>query len=104
MYEKIDRLREDLARARKRKSEADARVKACEARLKEAENNQILAEVGALKLTPEQVANLLKAASEAEDITVGVGRYTAPANKTINSTPVTEQDYDESEDFEDDEK
>lgn len=64
MYERIERLREDLERARKRRAEAEARVRLCESRLKDAENNQIIAEVNARKLRPEQVAQLLALASD----------------------------------------
>lgn len=63
MYERIDRLRDELERAKKRKAEADQRVKNCEERLKAAENNQIIAEVNALKLKPEELARLLQLAT-----------------------------------------
>ena len=47
MYEKLDKLRAELEKARQRRAEADAKVKQLEQRLKDAENTQILAEVGA---------------------------------------------------------
>ena len=46
MYEKLDKLRAELEKARQRRAEADAKVKQLEQRLKDAENTQILAEVG----------------------------------------------------------
>ena len=60
MYERLDKLRGDLERARRRRAEADAKVKTIEEKLREAENTQVLADVNALKLTPEQVAQFLK--------------------------------------------
>ena len=103
MYERIERLREDLERARKRKAEAEQRVKTCEARLREAETNQILAEVGALKLKPEEVARLLQLAQEKEK----EGQSTAVVfEKTTVSSAVEKPVYtydDESEDIEDEE-
>ncbi len=93
MYERIERLREDLERARKRKAEADARVKLCESKLKEAENNQIIAEVTKLKLRPEEVARMLAAAAKEKE---------EPTLLSEKSTEV-EFDYDESEEKEDEE-
>lgn len=59
MYERLNRLREDLVKAKARREEADKRVKMLEGKLKEAENNQILSDIGELKLTPEEVAAIL---------------------------------------------
>ena len=105
MYEKIERLREDLERARKRKAEAEQRVKTCEARLREAENNQILAEVGALKLKPEEVARLLQLAQEKEKAGQGVASVFERASASTTAEkekPVYTYD-EESEDLEDEE-
>lgn len=63
MYEKLDKLRADLDRARQRKADAEAKVKQAEEKLREAENSQVLADVSALKLTPEQVAQFLQMAA-----------------------------------------
>ncbi|MBQ7616068.1 MAG: DUF4315 family protein [Butyrivibrio sp.] len=103
MYERIERLREDLERARKRKAEAEQRVKTCESRLREAENNQILAEVGALKLKPEEVARLLQLAQEKEKTGQGAASVfeRASASTTEEKTVYTYDD--ESEDLEDEE-
>lgn len=102
MYEKLDKIRAELDRARQRRAEADAKVKQLEQKLKEAENSQILADVGALKLTPEQLAQFLQLAAS--------GQMSVPQNKPATSaTPGTDteqkdNDYDEeSEDFEDEE-
>lgn len=66
MFEKLDKLRADLDRAKQRRAEADAKVKALEEKLQEAENSQVLADVSALKLTPEQVAQLLQLAASGQ--------------------------------------
>lgn len=60
MFERLEKLREDLERAKRRRADADAKVKALEEKLKEAENTQVLADVNAMKLTPEQVAQFLQ--------------------------------------------
>jgi hypothetical protein len=105
MYERIERLREDLERARKRRAEAEQRVKTCEAKLREAENNQILAEVGALKLKPEEVAKLLKLAQEKEK----AGQGTESVFERASAVSIAEKERsvytydDESEDIEDEE-
>lgn len=63
MYEKLDKLRDEVKRAAKRKKAADERLKDAEEKLREAENSQILSDVGALHMTPEQVAQFLRMAS-----------------------------------------
>ena len=97
MYEKLDKIRAELDRARQRRAEADAKVKQLELKLREAENNQILADVGALKLTPEQLAQFLQLAS--------AGQLGAAQPVVLNNTAETEQetmdDYEESEDLDD---
>ena len=59
MYEKLDKLREELAKAKKKREEAERKVKLAEAKLREAENSQILMDVNALQLSPEQLAEFL---------------------------------------------
>ena len=66
MYEKLDKIRGDLAKAKLRRDEADTKVKALEDKLQEAENSQVLADVSALKLTPEQVAQFLQLAASGQ--------------------------------------
>lgn len=102
MYEKLDKLRAELDRAKQRRADADAKVKQLEQKLREAENTQILADVGALKLTPEQLAQFLQMAAS--------GQLPMAQNGTVaNATPVpvtvqeNNDDYEESEEFEDEE-
>lgn len=96
MYEKLDKLRAELDKARMKRAEADAKVKHLEQKLREAENSQILAEVGALKLTPEQLAEFLKMAAGNRMATVS-----QPSPFVANSND--EEDY-ESEVVEDEEE
>ncbi len=63
MYEKLDKLRDEVRRAEKRKKAADERLKTAQEKLREAENLQILSDVGAFNMTPEQVAQFLKMAA-----------------------------------------
>ena len=103
MYEKLDKLRAELDRAKQRRADADAKVKQLEQKLREAENSQILADVGAMKLTPEQLAQFLQLAAS--------GKLPMAQNSSAtNATPVTatekekdKDEYEESEDFEDEE-
>lgn len=102
MYEKLDKLRAELERAKQRRADADAKVKQLEQKLKEAENTQILADVGALKLTPEQLARFLQLAASGQ---LPMAQNGPVVNTT--SAPTTAQenddDYEESEDFDDEE-
>ncbi len=101
MYEKLDKIRAELERARQRKADADAKVKQLEQKLKEAENTQILADVGALKLTPEQVAQFLQMAANGQ---LPIAQSNPVAEPSIKvTTEVKEDEYDESEDFDDEE-
>ena len=80
MFEKLDKLREEVRRCEKRRDEANERLKAAQAKLKDAEASQILSDVGALKLSPEEVAKLLQL--------VASGQLSVPTadNKTENTT------------------
>ena len=60
---RLNRLRDELKKARKRRDEWDVKVKDLERRYKEAENTCILDMVHAANLTPEQLAELIRAAS-----------------------------------------
>lgn len=64
MYEKLDKLRADLTRARQKKRELEVKIKNLEQRLEEAECAQILSDVKALHLTPEQLAEFLQLAAK----------------------------------------
>lgn len=80
MFEKLDKLREEVRRCEKRRDEANERLKAAQAKLKDAEASQILSDVGALKLSPEEVAKLLQLAAS------GQLSVSTADNKTENTT------------------
>ena len=102
MYEKLDKLRAELEKARQRRAEADAKVKQLEQRLKDAENTQILAEVGALKLSPEQLKMFLEMATSGQ---LGTTEPAVMKGSTeVKEDIKNDEDYDmESEDFDDEE-
>lgn len=66
MYERLDKLRDELRKAEKRKEDADKKLKIAQDRLREAESTQILADVEALHLTPEQVGQFLSMAANGQ--------------------------------------
>lgn len=100
MYEKLDKLRAELEKARQRRAEADAKVKQLEQRLKDAENTQILAEVGALKLSPEQLKMFLEMATSGQ---LGNAEPMVIKGSTEVKEDIENDDM-ESEDFDDDEE
>ncbi len=105
MYEKLDKIRGDLAKAKLRRDEADAKVKALEDKLKEAENSQVLADVSALKLTPEQVAQFLQLAASGQlPLNNGTGQFGVTPQMTNQATkadygPRVESENKEHDDF-----
>ena len=82
MFEKLDKLREEVRRCEKRRDEANERLKAAQAKLKDAEASQILSDVGALKLSPEEVAKLLQL--------VASGQLSVPTAENKTETTTTE--------------
>ena len=93
MYEKLDKIRGDLAKAKQRRDEVDAKVKALEDKLQEAENSQVLADVSALKLTPEQVAQFLQLAATGQlPLNNGTGEFGA-TTQTASSTAKADYGY-----------
>lgn len=83
MYEKLDKLRADLERAREKKSEIEAKIKNLEQRLKEAEEAQILADVKALNLSPEQLARFLQMAAK--------GQLAVPSKEGVEKITASEE-------------
>ena len=70
---RLKRLGAELAKARKRRDEWDTKVKDLARRYKEAENTCIHDMVHAANLTPEQLAELIRAAAAGQP-------YTLPAD------------------------
>ena len=102
MYEKLDKIRAELERAKKKRAEADAKVKQLEQKLKEAENTQISADVGALKLTPEQLAQFLKLVASGQLNASEAVKQSTETKVTVAEDEATNED-DESEDFDNEE-
>ena len=63
MYEKLDKLRAEVKRWEQKIEDDKAKLRQAQEKLEKAENEQILADVGALKLKPEQLAEFLKLAT-----------------------------------------
>lgn len=61
---KLEKLGAELTKARKKKTEWDARVKDLEKRYREEENSEIHEMVHAANLTPDQLSKLLQAFAE----------------------------------------
>ena len=59
---RLNRLREELSKARRKRDEWEAKVKDLERRYKEAENTCIHDMVHAANLTPERLAELIRGA------------------------------------------
>ena len=88
MYEKLEKLRAEVERIKRRIESEKGRLKMAELNLQRADNEQILANVSSFNLTPEQLAEFLKK-------TLGEG-----------SAPVTDStslDYEDEDDFEEEE-
>ncbi len=66
MYEKLEKLRGEVKRLRTRVEDDQNRLKAAEEKLKKAENDQILSDVSAMNLGPEQLAQFLKLMSQGQ--------------------------------------
>lgn len=60
---KLEKIGEDLERAKKKRAEWDQRVKELENRYREEENTVIHGMVHAANLTPEQLAQILRQAA-----------------------------------------
>lgn len=100
MYDKLDRIREELAKARQKKEEADAKVKSLEIKLKEAEASQIVADVTSYNLSPEQLAKFLELASNGKLQELLNGQASAGVTQT-KPYGVSDDEENEEDDFND---
>ena len=75
-------------------------IRQAEEKLKEAENTQILADVNALNLSPEQLAEFLKLVASGKPLT---NTHELAVKHNANNNDPDEDEYDESEDTEDEE-
>ncbi len=100
MYEKLDKLRAEVRRWRRKLEDDKAKLKLAEQKLQEAENTQILADVGALNLTPEKLAEFLKLVSNGQTLNSGaISTYMTSTNVSGTeskdfASETNEADYD----------
>lgn len=92
MYERLDKLRAEVERCKRKVEDDRVRLKAAEQKLQEAENSQILADVGALNLSPEQLADFLKLVANGQVGSAGTVSVTAVNKETEVETK--DDDYD----------
>ncbi len=105
MYEKLDKIRADLEKARQKRVEADNKVKQLEQRLKDAEDSQILADVSAMNISPEQLAQFLQMVSNGQLPMPGsVEAPTVSVQETKSYEAEIKETEKESEDFEDEDE
>lgn len=104
MFEKLDKLRAEVERRKKKIEEDKLKLKQAEENLEKAENEQILADVGALNLKPEQLAEFLKLFAGGKISIPGTaGSYEASEAKNAYTADDETENEDETEDFDDEE-
>ena len=94
MYERLDKLRAEVERCKRKVEDDRVRLKAAEQKLQEAENSQILADVGALNLSPEQLADFLKLVANGQVGNVGTVSTVTAVSKETDVETKDEDDYD----------
>lgn len=102
MYEKLEKIRAELEKAKKKRDDADKKVQQLEAKLKEAENSQIISDVGAMNLSPEQVGQLMELVRKG-GIPALHAAITEPVSADQKKTEYENTNKEESEDEEDEE-
>lgn len=102
MYEKLDKLRAEVEKWKARIEDDRMKLKSAEQRLQEAENNQILADVGAMNLTPEQLAQFLQLVKNGQLGQNGQPELSGNTSAgTYSYASKDEDEYEESEDMKD---
>ena len=98
MYERLDKLRNEVTRIKQKIEDDKVKLRLAEDKLKEAENQQILADIGALNLKPEQVAELLKTLTGGKIASIGHERpESATVTQTVNKGTGADLNDDEEE-------
>lgn len=92
-YEKLDRIREDIKRDKAKVAKLQEQIKVKEAKLKEAEASQIVADVGAMNMTPEQLGEFL-ALIQSGNLNELLSGKTKVVT-TVNSSEVNEEKYED---------
>ena len=104
MYEKLDKLRAEVKRWEQKIEDDKAKLRIAQEKLEKAENEQILADVGALKLKPEQLAEFLMLATSGKLGAAGSGNaFVEKSDRSAYATDDETENEDETEDFEDEE-
>ena len=96
MYEKLDKLRDEVKRCEKRVVDAQSKLKTAQEKLKEGEASQILSDVGALKLSPEELARVL-ALVKSGQLNQGATDTVTTDTKTTYSGSYDSDDLDETD-------
>lgn len=106
-YDKLDRMRNDILRDKKKVAKLQEQIKQKEAKLKEAEAGQILADVGAMNMSPEQLAQFLALIQSGQLNGMLAGNVSVPTEEPVIEEKASEEeedlDYEEEEDFDNDE-
>ena len=97
MYENLDKLRAEVKRCKKKIEDDKVRLKMAEDKLLRAEHSQIIADVKAVNLSPEQLAEFLKLVTAGQ-----AGKHELMLDSDDYEEPEEEKD-DETEDFTDEE-
>ena len=96
MYEKLDKLRDEVKRCEKRVADAQSKLKAAQEKLKEGEASQILSDVGALKMSPEELAKVLELVKSGQ-LNQGTSTNTETKTTYTGSYSKDDEDLDETD-------
>ena len=96
MYEKLDKLRDEVKRCEKRVADAQSKLKAAQEKLKEGEASQILSDVGALKMSPEELARVLELVKSGQ-LNQGAAANTEAKTTYTGSYSKDDEDLDEND-------
>ena len=112
-YDKLDRMRADIKRDRDKVARLQEQIKSKEAKLKEAEASQIITDVGAINMSPEQLAEFLELIRSGQLKTLLSGQVNSLAVRTnqtntgngaINDDEIFEEkNLEDEEDFDNEE-
>lgn len=105
-YDKLERIRADIQKDREKVAKMQEQIKQKEAKLKEAEATQIVADVGAMNMSPEQLGEFLALiqSGKLEQLLGGTGiSPISAANVVVNNNDSDAEDEDDMEDIEDEE-
>ena len=103
MYEKLDKLRAEVKRWEQKIEDDKAKLRQAQDKLKEAEHSQILSDVGALKLSPEEVAKLLQLAASGQLSVPTAENKTEPTTTEATSSIYGDDDSDDNKEESEDE-